>query len=94
MVCPVAAVVEGDADQGLSLPAGAGDQGPARLTGVAGLHAGTALVAPEEFIVVGQAPALQGDGFGGDDLGHGVVLQAGRRQSGHVQGRSVVVLIP
>ena len=94
MVSPVVAVAEGDADQGLAVPLRAGDQGAAGLAGVSRLHPGAPLVLPQEFVVVDQLPVLQGEAFGDHCLRHRGVLQAGPAQLGHVQGGSIMVLIP
>ena len=94
MVGPIVPVVEGHADEILPLPPGTGDQRPPRLAGVAGLHAGAAVILPEELVVVGQRPPLQGNGLRRDDPGDGLIVQAGPPQLCHVQGGGIVPRIP
>ena len=64
------------------------------MAGVSRLHPGAPLVLPQEFVMVDQLPALQGEAFGGHRLRHRGVLQAGPAQLSHVQGGGIVILIP
>ena len=69
MVVPIVGGVDGHRNELPAVPGGAGDQNPACRLGIAGLDALGSLVAPQDLIVVGEAPAPPFNAFGGYRLG-------------------------
>ena len=93
MIGPVVGGVEGDGDELLAVPQGAGNQGPSRLVGVARFQAGAPLIPPQQFVVVGQAPPGNEDRPGGNDGPQFLPLQYRPGQNGHIVGGGVVVRV-
>ena len=91
MVAPVVRVGQRDGDELALAPFRGADEDAARVAGIAGLDTDTAVVAPEQLIVVGQRPAGAGDRLRADHRAELLVLQCCLRERGKVARGRVIL---
>ena len=64
---------------------GSADENAARMAGIAGLDADTAVIAPKQLVVIGKRPARADRSFGRDDRAELCVLQRCLRKVGQIE---------
>ena len=84
MVAPVVRVRDSDGDKHPAVTLGSADENAARMAGIAGLDADTAVIAPKQLVVIGKRPARADRSFGRDDRAELCVLQRCLRKVGQI----------
>ena len=90
MVVPVVRVRDSDGDEHPAVTLGSADENAARMAGITGLDADTAVIAPKQLVVIGKRPARADRSFGRDDRAELCVLQRCLRKVGQIERSGII----
>ena len=90
MVAPVVRVRDSDGDEHPAVTLGSTDENAARMAGITGLDADTAVIAPKQLVVIGKRPARTDRSFGRDDRAELCVLQRCLRKVGQIERSGII----
>ena len=90
MIAPVVRVGQRDGDELALAPFRGADENAARVPGIAGLDADTAVIAPKQLVVIGKRPARADRSFGRDDRAELCVLQRCLRKVGQIERSGII----